>query len=654
MSKRKAEADIDGRSSKRQSLNEDIKQYFHPELFDPKTLQSYKTAYANSKPYKHGVIPSLIQPTLLRDVRSEITSHISFTPKETDIYKIHQSGDLANLDGLDDTSLQQLPSLVKLRDALYSNDFREYLSELTGAGKLSGSKTDMAVNVYTPGCHLLCHDDVIGSRRVSYILYLMDPEKGWKPEWGGALRLYPTVKRESEEGQQAVDVPEPDHSSSIPPAFSQLSFFAVQPGLSYHDVEEVYARKDTEPEEDDGGRVRMAISGWYHIPQKGEEGYQEGEEATQAEKSSLTQLKGRSDEFDQPQLLWLNPETNPAPPAPKEDGQEQDNENNEDDERNASELSQDDLAFLIRFMNPRYLIPETVMSLREQFEEDSSLRLALFLSNKHAAALRSHLQALELAPTSADWSVARPPHKHRYHFQTPAPLRADRTDPQLELLDLLLPSLSFRKWLSLITDLTLSEASILARRFRRGKDYQLATTYDEEDPQLEVCLGITPTDGWGGAGVVNADDDSQTGDSADADASETAIANGEATALASTPTEESDVGGYEAYMAADDDTEHYVSTTVKGSSSATGAGQRRSTKADPAVYQSADAEDDDDSVLFTQPASWNTLTVVLRDQGTMRFVKYVSRSAQGDRWDINGCWKVTGMRDTDSDEFGDG
>jgi len=34
---------------------------------------------------------------------------------------------LANLDGLDDSSLALLPSLLKLRDARYSAAFREYL-----------------------------------------------------------------------------------------------------------------------------------------------------------------------------------------------------------------------------------------------------------------------------------------------------------------------------------------------------------------------------------------------------------------------------------------------------------------------------------------------------------------------------------------------
>lgn len=78
-------------------------------------------------------------------MRTEIREHISFTPKETDIYKIHQSGDLANLDGLDDAALRRLPSLLKLRDALYSSAFRKYIASVAGSGPLSGVKTDMAV-----------------------------------------------------------------------------------------------------------------------------------------------------------------------------------------------------------------------------------------------------------------------------------------------------------------------------------------------------------------------------------------------------------------------------------------------------------------------------------------------------------------------------
>lgn len=44
-----------------------------------------------------------------------------------------------------------------------------------GCGELS-DQTDCACNVHAAGGHLLCHDDVIGNRRVSYIVYLTG---GW-------------------------------------------------------------------------------------------------------------------------------------------------------------------------------------------------------------------------------------------------------------------------------------------------------------------------------------------------------------------------------------------------------------------------------------------------------------------------------------------
>jgi Rps23 Pro-64 3,4-dihydroxylase Tpa1-like proline 4-hydroxylase len=42
----------------------------------------------------------------------------------------------------------------------------------------------------------LNHDDVIGTRAVSFIIYLTDPDEPWTAEDGGALELYPLVEGE--------------------------------------------------------------------------------------------------------------------------------------------------------------------------------------------------------------------------------------------------------------------------------------------------------------------------------------------------------------------------------------------------------------------------------------------------------------------------
>lgn len=545
-------------------------------------------------------------------MREEITSNVEFTPKETDIYKIHQSGDLANLDGLDDESLSKLPSLLTLRDAVYSEAFRNYVSHITNCGPLSGKKTDMAINVYTPGCFLLCHDDVIGSRRVSYILYLTDPDTPWQAEWGGALRLFPVQEIKSKDGEVAK-TPVPDPSKVIPPAWNQLSFFAVQPGESFHDVEEVYHAESKEQLKKDGGRVRMAISGWFHIPQKGEDGYVEGEEEKNAKNSSLMQLKGNPAQYDTPQSRAVKLE-------PLKAGE--------------SEFEEPELEFLIKYISPTYLTPDTMEQISQHFNEHFSISLTDILSKKFAKRLKAYVSEEDRKKLSASsddiekttpWRVAKPPHKHRYLYQHPNgpdELRTSQEEsPITELLDILLPSRPFRHWLQVATGCAIESQEILARRFRPGQDYTLASGH-EGKTQLELSIGITPTPGWGEAEEEDAGEAVQTESKASGKSKKKAKgkAKGEKSA------QPDDIGGQEVYMAAADD-----------------AGE------DAAIYKSAT---DDDSILFFQGASWNTLSIVLRDNGVLKFVKYVSKKAKGDRWDVTGTYEVADDDEDEDDEEG--
>ncbi|PQE24817.1 hypothetical protein CJF31_00008052 [Rutstroemia sp. NJR-2017a BVV2] len=554
--KRKAETQSNGHNGKsalkkraKTSLSDDDAQKcFRKGLFAKDVLKKYTKEYAKSEPYKHQVISPLIDDALLRSVRDEIRENVHFTPKETDIYKIHQSGDLANLDGLDDGALEKLPSLLKLRDALYSSSFRKYVAKITGSGELSGRKTDMAINVYTPGCHLLCHDDVIGSRKVSYILYLTDPDIPWKEEWGGALRLFPTKEFEDEDGVKTI-VPDPDTSKIIPPAWNQLSFFAVQPGQSFHDVEEVYHAADKKQLKKDGGRIRMAVSGWFHIPQIGEEGYVKGAEEKWGANSSLMQLQGNPAKYDFPSQQPVTVE-------------ESSTERDEDDEKGFEEA---DLDFLLQYMAPTYLTPDTLEQIAERFEEESNVTLDGLLSNKFSAKVREYVEAEEaagLAESSAEieksspWRVAKPPHKHRFLYQAPTTSKnsGDKKDhnPVEEILNPSVPKV-------------VGDSYPMPNR-------ELRPPREKPEPEDE---------------------------------------------------EEADVGGHTVYMAGDDDEDE-----------------------DAAIYKSsADAEDD--AVLFTMPASWNKMSIVLRDSGVLKFVKYVSRNAKGDRWDISGAF---GVKDVDGDQ----
>lgn len=595
--------------------SDEAKARFRKGLFEQEVLDNYTSEYASSSPYKHSVISGLIDDTLLRNVREEIRDNVSFTPKETDIYKIHQSGDLANLDGLDDEALAKLPSLLALRDAIYSEAFRNYVSHITDCGPLSGRKTDMAINVYTPGCYLLCHDDVIGSRKVSYILYLTDPDKPWQAEWGGALRLFPVFDREGKDGAIAK-TPGPDVVKVIPPAWNQLSFFAVQPGESFHDVEEVYHADSKKELEKQGGRVRMAVSGWFHIPQVGEEGYVEGAEEAQLKNSGLMQLQGNPDQHDEPH----------AKAVPVKES------------KTFEDFEESDIEFLLKFLAPTYLTPDTLEQMQEHFDENSSITLANILNKKFSAKLKEYIskKEAERLPEESDriekettWRVAKPPHKHRFLYLQPG--QSEKEDsPIKELIEELLPSTQFRAWLAMATDCTIESHDILARRFRKGLDYTLATGH-EGKPRLELNFGLTPTPGWG--------DEEEEEDAEEAEAKQNgngAKSKGKKSKSKSkekgkgkAPTKEEkeeseEVGGHEVYMAGDDGDDE-----------------------DAAIYKSSA---DDDNILFFQAAAWNKLTIVLRDSGTLRFVKYVSRKAKGDRWDVSATYDI---EETEDDDDGD-
>ena len=90
--------------------------------------------------------------------------------------------------------------------------------------------------------------------------------------------MYPTKP-----GPDGVLEPEAVPSKTIPPSWNQFIFFEVQPGRSFHSVEEVVVG------EGEDGRQRLSISGWFHSAQLGEPGY-EPETHPGESKSSREQL----------------------------------------------------------------------------------------------------------------------------------------------------------------------------------------------------------------------------------------------------------------------------------------------------------------------------------------------------------------------------
>jgi len=300
-----------------------------------------------------------------------------------------------------------------------------------------------------------------------------------------------------------------------------------------------------------------------------------------------------------------------------------------------------ELEFLAKYMNPRYLLPTVLTEAMNEFEIEQVIILTDFLNDKFSQQLKAYIEGLEGAESGSiparngalpgETGIARPPHKHRFVYRHSVPsddpeIIPEGSSPLDELLDNLLPSESFSRWVRYFTDKKFLQMNHIARRFRRGQDYTLGAPYDC-DPRVELLLGITPTPGWGAEQFVERNSD--------------ILAHGRRPVEPRSPTSaeansEDTFCGTDIYLYEedeDDESEDGVPTTVEASR--TGAGHRN--KADTAVYQ---INTDDDDVAFAMPPAWNMMSLVVRDSGLLRFVKYVSKSAPGDKWDIIGTYTV--------------
>ncbi|UZJ53110.1 hypothetical protein CBS101457_002430 [Exobasidium rhododendri] len=643
-----------------------VESSFAPHLLSDEKRKEHRDAYALSRPYRHAVVDGLINDDLLQKARQEILEELRFTEKETDIYKVNQTGDLANLDGLPEAEAKRLENVLAVRNAIYSLDFRQWLQDVTGCGPLSSKKKDMSINDYTSGCHLLNHDDVISTRRLSYILYLPDPSEPWDAAWGGALELYPV------EGKH---VPSNTPTVTIPPKWNQYTFFAVQPGHSFHSVEEVVHPT----------KSRLSISGWFHRPQSDEEGYDAADEKREEdERKDHASAEGLlSKEFDLPFRKYTEDSSSPLP---------------------GSTITASDKSFLSFFLNPAYLQNRTQSVLYDKFGDESHILLVDFLNKEFAAAIESELKVIDgqaelrwwenggrakaKVPShllgvdpSQGWSISGPPHRQRFLTledkagssslpSTNAALPSTLPSTGTELLRLLqthlLPSPAFRHFLSNISQLVpIGARPFQVRRFRPGLDYTLARSDDEA--VLDLTLGLTPDVGslaLKQAGAIGTAPKGLAGKK-----KPTKKVNGAGAEKISKSTakklkeawETGEVGGWEAYMPpseeGDDpavygsgknkveDGAHEEERGEKGDkgqanddAAASGSGKEAEEEDDDDVdmdeEEDDEEEEEEDGVLLNLTPTFNTLSLVLRDEKVMRFVKYLSASSGGSRWDV--------------------
>ena len=172
-------------------------------------------------------------------------------------------------------------------------------------------------------------------------------------------------------------------------------------------------------------------------------------------------------------------------------------------------------------------------------------------------------------------------------------------------------SAPFARLLRRLTGVRVIGSSRCVRRFRPGLDYTVAHGgLDASEARLDLTLC-----------VVGSGDDARED-----------WASGE-------------VGGFETYLIAEEDDDPEVRAlrrrrlarhTPRARRDKRDTRRRARARAQVAAVYRAEGDDEQpgqDDLLSVQ-ASPNTLNVVMRDTGILRFVKYVSAAAPGSRWDI--------------------
>ena len=220
-------------------------------------------------------------------------------------------------------------------------------------------------NAYVAGSHLLCHDDVISTRCVSYIIYLTAPDVPWTEKDGGALELYPV------EGGKTAGVPACTPTTSILPEFNSMAMFIVQPGRSYHSVQEVMAQD----------KPRLSISGWFHAaeppPSHGASSLQQIKNSQKLPRQVSS--KGSSGGKILPSKEWI---------------------------------SDAEQAYLAAWINPIYLRPDNFKLLKEKFDSEKAVQLIDFLKPDVAEKIRERIAGV--TGPKPGWKLVGPPIKRRH------------------------------------------------------------------------------------------------------------------------------------------------------------------------------------------------------------------------------------------------
>ncbi|GMI15643.1 hypothetical protein TrLO_g15186 [Triparma laevis f. longispina] len=489
-----------------------------PPIFSRKlstSIECLAQEYSIAEPFAHGQIESFLSNNNCNTILKELKGNLKATFKESDLFKFYQTIDVGNLNpetNPDQADLcSKMPTLMSLKSSLYSPQFRSTIETLCSLPPNTlTSKIDCAVNLHTTGCHLLCHDDVIGTRKISYIIYLTDESPEWKAEDGGLLEIYSgTVEADG------TRIPSATPIKTIIPKHNSIAFFEVKPNHSFHSVQEVFA-----------DRPRMSIQGWYHAALP----------PSDIESATLQRLKTENvSKGEDTEGSYSNFSAGGISRRCFK-GLE------------SFRLEEGDREILGEFINGTYLEEGSLEMIRERFEQDSSIQLRDFLLPKYSDRIKELISKhddednLGVGKSSANkynagenrsgWNVIGPAHKQRMLGYSSGD---DELGQLLDKIKTFQTTDAYARFLLCCTSLDeLVGYRGKVRRFRPGLDYTVAhygifTTKSV----LDGTLVFVPGDGK----QVTYDED--TGDLLGSGFDEQ-WSSGE-------------VGGFECYIAADED-----------------------------------------------------------------------------------------------------
>ena len=594
--------------------------------------QELREKYTNAKPFPHAVIENVAPRELLVRVRDELINSLEAQLKETDLFKVYQTCDLNSLDASDDDTRSRMNATLQLRSMIQSKEFISFVEKSTECGEL-GTTVDCSVNVYAHRGHLLCHDDVIGTRAVSFIIYLTRPDLAWRRDIdGGNLELF-SVDEEGEPFTTPDVLLEPD--------FNRMVLFSVVPGVSYHAVGEVTSR----------AQPRLSISGWFHHKEK--KAAAESAAAPSSRQQLLSVTEAACEIGD------------PLPSLP-------------------GYVTDDDIAFLGTWIQAEYLTKDVISHLRDQFEAEACLHLHGFLRPERAEKIRTaRIRASQYDSKTVrdDWKVVGPPHKQRFarydgHVARETCANGDNdvsgsaeeeyTVGALlkQCLEVLLQSDPMRRWLSTLTGMDFTHGGGSCRRFSRGFGYTISHEASSV-PRLDCVLCFVDDDGGDGGGDggdgsgrsenggANGNPSHRDGRNGNGGGENTGSKDkGKVTAKCGCEKGKEKEENAEDCVVEDDDSamdkkelwglgsvggfQCYVTSDENDQEEENGCGEGKDMNGDAidedvAVYR---PDVSGGSGVLNVPAINNALSIVLCEPGIMDFVKYVSNDAPSERYDV--------------------